>query len=303
MVWTRLAKLNKLRTQRWSVGKKEKHAAKFPRVLRKYVRMLMLCRWYQGCLCQFVRSCELVRIRWCIYCEKTSHRTVDISSAFSHILTLPWYSHYIPSKEGLEWDNSLLSLCYLWKDLQSPYSTLLVHKPENFNEVAVCLCVFVSTWAGAWSWIIFWQQWRPSRCEMCECVRPFLCVLTRVRGNENRGCPLGSSTCLCMNTLSTGEVLTHTHTRQRLNLSWHTPPQLCNAVQQHVVWGRLGEVCLLYVCLPSMEFMKELRDQTAADGVCLVAMLASVYPVGQCNWRFLSHQVSNFSSPCRQVPE
>lgn len=88
-----------------------------------------------------------------------------------------------------------------------------------------------------------------------------------------------------------------THTCQRLNLSWHTPPQLCNAVQQHAVWGRLGEVCLLYICLPSMEFMKELRDQTAADGVCLAAMLALLYPVGQYNWRFLSHQVSNSCCP------
>lgn len=42
-----------------------------------------------------------------------------------------------------------------------------------------------------------------------------------------------------------------------------------------------------------MEFMKGLRDQTAADGVCLAAMLAFFYPVGQYIWYFLSHQVSN----------
>lgn len=124
-----------------------------------------------------------------------------------------------------------------------------------------------------------------------------LCARACERGNKNRGCPLGSSTCLCMNTLSTGEVLTHTHTCQRLNLSWHTPPQLRNAVQQRAARGRLGEVCPLYVCLPSMEFMKELRDQTAADGVCLAAMLALLYPVGQYNCRFLSHQVSNSCRP------
>lgn len=46
-----------------------------------------------------------------------------------------------------------------------------------------------------------------------------------------------------------------------------------------------------------MEFMKELRDQTAAEGVCLAAMLAFFYPVGQYNWRFLSHQVSNSCCP------
>lgn len=43
--------------------------------------------------------------------------------------------------------------------------------------------------------------------------------------------------------------------------------------------GSLGEMCLLDVCFSSMEFMKELRDQTAADSVCFVDVLAFLYPV------------------------
>lgn len=146
------------------------------------------------------------------------------------------------------------------------------------------------------SWNHFWQQQRSSRFEMCECVCPFLCVLMRERGSKNRGCPWVQLHAYAW-THSPPVRSWLTHTCQRLNLSWHMPPQLCNAVQQCAVWGQLGIVCLLYVCLPLMEFMKELRDQTAADGVCLVAVQALLYPVGQYNSHFLSYHVYNSCQP------
>ena len=40
---------------------------------------------------------------------------------------------------------------------------------------------------------------------------------------------------------------------------------------------------MLYVCPPSIEFMKELRDRAVADGVCFADVLALLYPVGQEN--------------------
>lgn len=94
---------------------------------------------------------------------------------------------------------------------------------------------------------------------------------------------------------STGEVLTHTHVR---GLTCHGIRLLSCAMLCSGMWceADLGKrVC--DVCPPWMEFMQELRDQTAAEGVCLVAMLVSLYPVGQFNWRFLSHQVSNSCRP------
>lgn len=57
------------------------------------------------------------------------------------------------------------------------------------------------------------------------------------------------------------------------------PPQQCGSVQQCAARGQHGEVCLLYVCFPLMEFIKELRVQTAADGVCLATVLALPYSV------------------------
>lgn len=160
------------------------------------------------------------------------------------------------------------------------------------------LCVGVCLSAHGQGFVlesVFWQQQRSSRFGMCECVRPFLCVLMRAGGNKNRGCPLGSSTCLCMNTLSTGEVLTHTHVK---GLTCRGIRLLSCAMLCSGMWceADLGK-CVCIVCLPSMEFMRELRDQTAAEGVCLVAMLVSLYPVGQYNWRFLSHQLSNSCHP------
>lgn len=100
---------------------------------------------------------------------------------------------------------------------------------------------------------------------------------------------------LCMNTLSTGEVLTHTHVK---GLTCRGIRLLSCAMLCSGMWceADLGK-CVCIVCLPSMEFMRELRDQTAAEGVCLVAMLVSLYPVGQYNWRFLSHQLSNSCHP------
>ncbi len=103
-------------------------------------------------------------------------------------------------------------------------------------------------------------------------------------------------------------MLMHEHTLHRWGPDSHTHVKgltflgiclLSCATLCSSMWckGWLGEVCLLHVCLPSMEFMEELRDQTAADGVCLEAMLALLYPVGQYNSPFLSHQVSNSCHP------
>lgn len=107
-------------------------------------------------------------------------------------------------------------------------------------------------------------------------------------------------------------MLNHEHTLHRWGSVSHSHVKGLTCLGIRLSWAMLcssmwcepdlGEVCPLYVCLPSMEFMKELRDQTAADGVCLSAMLALLYPVGQYNWCFLSHQVSNSCCPAASYP-
>lgn len=169
----------------------------------------------------------------------------------------------------------------------------------------LCVCVFVSTrtavWAAFNSFLLFFGNCSDHldlrRVNVCV----FLCVLMHARGNKNRGCPMGSSARLCMNTLSTSEALTHTHVKGLTSLGMRllSCAVLCSSVRCEADLGK----CVLSVCLPSMEFMKELRDQTAADGVCLAAVQALHYPVGQCNWCFLSHQVYNLCRPCCDVPE
>lgn len=87
---------------------------------------------------------------------------------------------------------------------------------------------------------------------------------------------------------------------QRLNVSWHPPPPYVPELR-HVARGGQAHVCLcacvcVFVrqrCLPSIDGV----HQTAAEGVCLVSTLVWLHPVGQFNWRSLSHQVSASCHP------
>lgn len=175
--------------------------------------------------------------------------------------------------------------------LRSPNSTLLVQKPDIFNEDTVCVycvvvCVLVSTRVRIWTFFVLVSACvsggqHSSKLEKCECACVHLFVCPWVLEDTKIEAAQWVQAHAYAWTHSPPARSWLTQTRQRLNLSWHPPPQLCNTVQQCAGWGWLGEVCLLYVCLPSMEFMKELRDQTAADGVCLADVLALLYPVGQ----------------------
>lgn len=81
MVWRSPAKLNTFRTEMQCAEekKKKKHAVKFPRVQKKEKALCTVCPYANvgqmiRCLSSepvaVVSSCEIVRIKWCIYWEK-----------------------------------------------------------------------------------------------------------------------------------------------------------------------------------------------------------------------------------------
>lgn len=184
-------------------------------------------------------------------------------------------------------------MCYLWRDLHKPHSS------QRILMRILCLCVCVCLPAHAPELELESLFGNSSvhldsrRVNVCL----FLCVCVCEREETKIEAAHWVKAHAYAWTHSPPVRSWLTHTCQRFNSPWHTPLQPCNAVQQRAVWGWPEEVCLLHVCLLSMEFMKELRDQTAADGVCLAIVLALLYPVGQYNWRFLSHQVFNSCCP------
>jgi len=132
----------------------------------------------------------------------------------------------------------------------------------------VCVCVCVCSGFGVF---IFR---RSSRLETCECARPLSFVRSCQRETKKkRGRPSGSSTRLCMNTLSAGEVRdSHTHmSRASTRLGAHA-----SSAARGPTSGRCVRVSALVFASHRRSSWTELRDQTA-DGV---------FP--PYNWRFLS---------------
>lgn len=147
--------------------------------------------------------------------------------AFIHVVTLPRYLSLPPDKRGIR-IRQLSAFSFVISG--STYTALPLHAAgaEARRILMRTPSVFVSVCQQGCAHIILFGK-RCLHLDLgCVKVRALPCVLKRAEGNKNRGCPFCSGTCLCMTTLSTGEVLTHarTHTCQRLNLSWHTPPQL-----------------------------------------------------------------------------